>query len=131
MKLLLDTHIWLWSIGEPSRLSKRVAFELDNPENELWLSPVSSWEVVLLAEKKRIGMITDAERWISDKLRTLPIKEAPMTHEVTLQAARLSLPHRDPGDRLLAATAMVYGLTLVTADERLLGCEGLPVLANR
>lgn len=131
MKLLLDTHIWIWSGGEPSRLSERVASELNNPENELWLSPVSTWEVVLLAEKKRVAVITDPERWIKDKLRILPLREAPMTHEVALQAAAIVLPHRDPADRLLAATAIVYGLTLVTSDERLLSCPGLPVLANQ
>jgi len=54
MKLLLDTHIWLWSLGEPHRLSRRVAKELDDRQNELWLSPISVWESFLLFRKKRI-----------------------------------------------------------------------------
>lgn len=131
MKLLLDTHIWIWSISEPERLAKRVALALSNPDNELWLSPVNSWEVVLLVEKKRAQMIPDAERWIRENTRTPPFNEAVLTHEVALQAAAVPLPHRDPADRLLVATAMVYGLTLVTADERLLRCKNLPLLANR
>jgi len=54
-----------------------------------------------------------------------------MTHEVVFQAQRLQLPHRDPADRLLVATALAYGLTLVTADERLLACPKLPLFPNR
>ncbi len=56
MKLLLDTHIWIWSVGEPERLSRRVARELDNSQNQLWLSPVSIWEAMLLHRKSRIGI---------------------------------------------------------------------------
>lgn len=131
MKLLLDTHILIWSGAETSRLSKRVTSELCNPENELWLSPVSIWEIVLLIEKKRLTLIADPEEWLQDRLAALPLRQAAMTHEVALQAAKISFPHRDPGDRLLAATAIVYGLTLVTADRHLLACEEIPTLANR
>ena len=48
MRLLLDTHIWLWSLIEPERLGKRTRNELRDPENELWLSPVSTWEALTL-----------------------------------------------------------------------------------
>jgi PIN domain nuclease of toxin-antitoxin system len=51
MKLLLDTHIWLWSLIDPGQLSKRVADELVDPSNELWVSPISTWEILLLSEK--------------------------------------------------------------------------------
>ena len=54
MKLLLDTHIWIWSVGEPQRLTRRVAKELDDAQNELWLSPVSIWEALLLHRKHRL-----------------------------------------------------------------------------
>ncbi len=51
MKLLLDTHIWLWSALDPARLSRRVAAALENPTNELWLSPISLWEVLTLCNR--------------------------------------------------------------------------------
>ena len=54
MKLLLDTHILLWGLLEPERLNRRVAAELQNPQNEIWLSPISVWEIMILAEKGRI-----------------------------------------------------------------------------
>jgi PIN domain nuclease of toxin-antitoxin system len=54
MKLLLDTHIWIWSVLDPERLSRRIAAELENSENELWLSPVSIWEPMLMHRKGRL-----------------------------------------------------------------------------
>lgn len=131
MNLLLDTHIWLWLVGDPDRLSTQVTAALRNPENEVWISPVSSWEIVLLTERKRFQVGIEVDLWIRNSIRTLGLREAAFTHEVALEASRIDLPHRDPADRLLAATALVYGLTLVTADQRLLGCQGLPLLPNR
>ncbi len=60
MKLLLDTHIWLWSALEPARLSKRVKIALEDRDNELWLSPMSVWKTLVLARKKRIRPPSDA-----------------------------------------------------------------------
>jgi len=60
-----------------------------------------------------------------------PLADAPLTHDVAMETLRISLAHRDPADVFLAATARVYGLTLVTADERLLRTKDLAVLANR
>ena len=54
MKLLLDTHIWLWSLQSRDRVGKRVLRELENPFNEIWLSPVSTWEALILHSKKRV-----------------------------------------------------------------------------
>jgi len=59
MKLLLDTRIWLWSLREPQRLSRRVAKALDDRQNELWLSPVRIWEAFQLFRKKRMQIATD------------------------------------------------------------------------
>jgi hypothetical protein len=56
LRLLLDTHIWLWALPEPSRLSRRVREETRKPDNELWLSPVSTWEVLLLNAQGRIRL---------------------------------------------------------------------------
>ena len=130
MRLLLDTHRWLWSLLEPVRLSKRVAAELENPDNELWLSPISLWELLVLVEKRRVVLDSDPETWICGVLAKVPFKEAPLNHEVALKSRSLTFAHQDPADRFLAATALVYDLTLVTADERLLHAEGLHVLPN-
>ena len=124
MKLLLDTHIWLWSTLEPTRLSKKVAAALEAAENELWLSPISVWETLIHANKGRLDLQPSPEEWIQNVLRAVPMKDAPLNREVVFHSRLLPIPHQDPADRFLAATAVVYGLTLVTADGNLLAVEG-------
>jgi PIN domain nuclease of toxin-antitoxin system len=128
LKLLLDTHIWLWSKSDPARLGKRVAEVLSSAANELWLSPVSVWEVLTLAQKKRIG-IADPFGWV--EIAASQMKEAPLTQEIVRVSFALPLSHADPADRFLAATAKVLKLTLVTADRQLLGLGEISSLANR
>ncbi len=131
MKFLLDTHIWLWSSLQPNRLSLRVARELDNPENELWLSPVSLWELRPLYDKGRVRLVPDALNWINESLVRLNMREAPLTFEVALAVSAVNLPHNDPADGFIAATAKVFGLTLVTSDELLIKLADIDVLPNR
>jgi PIN domain nuclease of toxin-antitoxin system len=131
LRLLLDTHIWLWSLLEPANLSARVAVELENPSNELWLSPVSTWELLILTEKGRIVLDRNPGDWIRKVFSEIPFREAPLTHQVAMASRSVTLSHQDPADRFIAATAMVYDLTLVTADERLVHSKEIAVLANR
>lgn len=131
MKLLLDTHIWIWNHLEPWKITSEVTKELGDPRNELWLSPVSIWELVLLVEKKRIELHHDMGEWVQQSMRELDLQEAPLTSAVAHELRFTLLGHRDPGDRFLVATARVYDLTLVTADQRLQQIPGLQLLANR
>jgi PIN domain nuclease of toxin-antitoxin system len=131
LKLLLDTHIWIWSVGDPRRLKPRVLKALENPANEKWISPISVWELMILVGKGRIRLNADVEEWIARALHTAPLKEAPLTTEVVLATRNIHLPHRDPADAFLAATAKVFDLTLVTADTRLLAAKGISFLPNR
>ena len=133
MKLLLDTHVWLWSHAEPERLTKRVSAALTDSSADLWLSPISVWEFLLLAERGRVQVQAgfDAGGWVEAALSRVPMHEAALTREVALRSRAVRLEHQDPADRFLAATADVYELTLVTADERLLRGKGFRTLANR
>lgn len=128
LRLLLDTHIWLWRFRDPSRLSKRVVHHLNDTENELWLSPISTWEALTLHYKGKIRINEDLSEWLA--LATAGIQEAPFTHEIALLARQLPM-HQDPADRFLAATAQVLDLTLVTADQRLLELGTIRTMANR
>lgn len=131
MKLLLDTHIWLWSLLEPRNLTREVARELENPANELWLSPISTWELLILVEKGRVILDADPVSWVRDVFRKIPFNEASLNHEVAIQSREMELPEQDPADRFLAATALVYDLTLVTADDGLLAARGISTLPNK
>ena len=131
MKLLLDTHIWLWSTLEPQRLTRRVDKALADPANELWLSPVSVGELIVLLRKGRLKLPNDLAAWVAKTTQDLELTEAPLTIEVALAISSINFPHGDPADHFLAATAKVFDLTLVTADEHLIHLPGIHVLANR
>lgn len=131
LKLLLDTHIWLWMLLEPDRLVKRVADHLQNADHELWLSPISVWEATLLAERGKLVWNLGPVEGVRDALKAVPVREAILNREIALASRLVSLPHQDPADRFIASTAKVYGLTLVTQDERLLESPDYEVLANR
>ena len=133
MRLLLDTHIWIWSVLEPDKLRKNVAQSLTDEDNELWLSPVSIWELSVLVRKQRIELSEDFHAWVSRALSQTSFREAPLTNDVVLQIPKMRFSHRDPADHFIAASAKVFDLTLVTADRRLLKLktQGLAVLFNR
>ncbi len=128
MKLLLDTHIWLWALHDPTRLSHRVRDVLRTPANELWLSPASTWEALLLNAKGKIRLPANLADWLT--AATAPMREAPLTHEIVLIAKQLPLPQCDSADRFLAATAQLMDLTLVTADDSLLQLGTIRTMKN-
>ena len=129
MNYLLDTHILIWALLEPSKLSDNIIVTLEDPDNMLWISPISLWEIFILVEKKRIKLDVDPEAWIREITSQVPIKEAALNHEVAIESRKIDLPHQDPADRFIAATAVVYDLTLLTADKRLQECPQLQILA--
>ena len=131
MRLLLDTHIILWSAAEPERFPDAVAEELEKESNELWFSPISIWEILMLAEKGRIELKLDPQVFIRKLLQRLPLREAVINQEVVIQSRIVDIPHQDPADRFLVATALVYDLTLVTADLRLMETRSFRVLAAK
>ena len=128
---MLDTHIWLWGLLEPDRLSGEVRRALAADGVELRLSSVSVWEALLLAERGRVTLERDPQGWVQEAISIMPIRETPVTFEVALASRTITLAHRDPADRFIAASAKVFDLTLVTADSRLLQCPDIHVLPNR
>ncbi len=130
MSLLLDTHIWLWSLLEPDRLGPRTRAALEDPDHEKWLSPISVWETLMLASRGRLSLGPGPEAWARTQLTRLPLREAALTMEVAFASQRVRVESADPADRFLAATALVYDLTLVTADSRLRRIPGVDILPN-
>ena len=130
MKLLLDTHIWVWSVADDSRLTDTVRRVLGDPSHELRISSISTWEVLILAERGRLVLEPDARSWVRQALSDAPVREAPVTINVALASRAVRLDNQDPADRFIAASALVFGLTLVTADGDLCDCPDIDVLAN-
>jgi len=129
VKLLLDTHVWLWYLLGDFKLSVNLQSVIAATSTELWLSPISIWETVVLAEKKRISLIPNADLWIKMALVNLPIYEATLNHDIAILSRQIQLPHQDPADRFIAATACHYGLVLATIDQQLIGHPWLKTLS--
>lgn len=115
----------------PQKLSRTVRRQIERPGNEIYLSPVSIWEAHMLVQRKRLQLKRGFTEWLDDVFKTTPLREAPFNFAVATEASCIQLPQGDPGDLFLAATALVFDLTLVTADEQLLGCPGLKTLSNK
>jgi PIN domain nuclease of toxin-antitoxin system len=116
MRLLLDTHVFLWMATQPERLGDALA-EIEKPANDLFLSAASTWE---LAMKVSIGRLTLPEpvgTYVASRMRSLALGGLGVEHLHAAAVEDLPMHHRDPFDRLLVAQARAVGATLVTADE--------------
>ena len=130
MRFLLDTHVVLWSLLEPGEISPEVKGALENPHNELWISPMTVWEILVLDGKGRIELDAPSpEEWIREMLESVPFMEAPLNCEIALTSRDVDLAHQDPADRFIAATAVVHDLVLITADKRLLASAQLQTMS--
>ncbi|MDF5715569.1 MAG: type II toxin-antitoxin system VapC family toxin [Rhizonema sp. NSF051] len=122
--LVLDTHVWIWSMnGEIERLSaqSRMAIEQASATGSLGVVAISVWEVGMLESKGRIRFAEPCLDWVRKALTAPGLHLLPLTPEIAIETSRLpGVLHRDPADRMLAATARILGGVLVTHDHLLL-----------
>jgi PIN domain nuclease of toxin-antitoxin system len=119
MKLLLDTHIVLWAAGQPEKLSESARTLLTAPENILFFSAASIWEIVIKRGLGRDDFKVDPHR-LRKMLVTHGYTELPVTAEHALKVETLPMLHKDPFDRLLLAQARAEGMLLLTIDASVL-----------
>jgi PIN domain nuclease of toxin-antitoxin system len=118
VKLLLDTHAWLWRLLDPERLSGAAERAIADRDSELFLSPISTWETMVLARKGRLSLTPSPGEWVLDALRRSAPSAVPLSHGIAMRSEALEgFASEDPADRFLVATALEHGLTLVTADS--------------
>lgn len=128
MKILLDTHCWLWLQVSPERIPAKLQQRLEDPETELFLSAASSWEIALKHRLGKLSLAEPPERYVLSRLSLHGVIGLPIQHRHALRVAELPLLHRDPFDRLLIAQAMVENLKLASADGRLSAYPDVEVL---
>ena len=121
MRALLDTHVWVWTQEQPERLGPRTRQLLVSGEHENSVCPISTLEISRLVAAGDIRLAMPLADWIVQSMAGLSAQTVPVSHEVAIEAyARPGPFHRDPADRLLVAAARRNGLTVVTADDRIL-----------
>lgn len=129
MRLLLDTHVWIWRLLDPGRISAAAEQSIADPQSELLLSPISTWETLVLARKGRLDLSPTPIEWVLDALRRSAPTAAPLTHSIALRSESLDgFASEDPADRFLVATALEFDLTLVTADSAMREFEPVATL---
>ena len=119
MRLLLDTCTFLWLYTDSGRVSKAASAAFLNPENERFLSAASAWEIATKYYAGRLPLPRKPEYYIAQAREKSGVESLPIDEESALQSARLPRLHGDPFDRLLVAQAMIHGLVIVTADEKI------------
>ncbi len=132
MKVLLDTHILLWWLGPSNRLSssQKEIIEQAGPEQPLWVSEISLWEIATLHSLNRIELRLPLRDWLEKATATPLVRRLGISPAVAAEVAALPDSfHRDPADRILVATARVYGATLLTKDQRILKAGIISTLA--
>lgn len=116
MRILIDTHCWLWSLTAPERLSDRAQSMITDPANTIYLSAASSWEIAIKYQIGKLPLAEPPETYVPSRMLAQNIEALPIEHTHALRVAQLPLHHNDPFDRLLIAQAQVENLSLMTAD---------------
>jgi PIN domain nuclease of toxin-antitoxin system len=129
MKILLDTHIWIWYLFDNPQLSQNLRTAIADPANEIWLSPITIWEILLLGQKRKLSLPPDPVTWVENALDALETREAVLNHAIAILSRELTCPHEDPADRFLAATAIHYNLQLATVDHKLVAMPSVPTIS--
>lgn len=121
MKVLLDTHVWVWAVEDPDRLGRRARRLLLHERNAVCVSPVSSLELTRLYSIGKISLRIGLLDWIRESCAALHASTLPLTHEVAVEAYSLpNFAHEDPADRILIATARLDAAVLLSADRTIL-----------
>ncbi len=117
MRVLLDTHIFLWLQTEPERLGEHLSI-VEDRRNALLVSAVSSWEIAIKHGLGQLPLPEPAERYVPERLRAIGAEALAIEHTHALAVAALPWLHRDPFDRLLVAQAGLLDVPILTADPQ-------------
>jgi PIN domain nuclease of toxin-antitoxin system len=114
MRVLVDTHVFLWGLQHEDRLSRRVQTLL--PKSDVWISVASLWEIIAKVQVGKLSLPTPVGDYLAAKLKANGVMVLPITFDHVKRLEELSLKHRDPFDRMLIAQSIEEKLPVVTAD---------------
>ena len=117
---IIDTHILIWWVSNPEKLSQRTRKHLSNLKESVLVSSISVWEIYMLVKKRRLKLTMDVDSWL-EKIESLPfIRFVPVDNRVAAKSVMLAgRLHNDPADRMIIATALIHGAVLMTSDRKI------------
>ena len=128
MRILIDTHIFLWLIDDSNRLSDRYRQIIHNLDNEICLSVVSIWECVIKYQVGKLDFPESPDTYLPAQRREHLIKTLNVDENSIAQLIQLPLLHKDPFDRLIMAQALQHNLMMMTEDKAILACPNIQLL---
>jgi PIN domain nuclease of toxin-antitoxin system len=131
MKILLDTHIFIWLIDEDNRLDSLWREEIKNPQNQIFLSVASVWECVIKYQIGKLNFPQSPDIYLPQKRKEYLIKSLPINEESLSHLRQLPLLHKDPFDRLLISQSLQDDLTIMTEDNAILAYPNLNIFTAR
>lgn len=120
--ILMDTHVWFWSLSEPEYLSEIALDTIKQTKpDQRAIASISVWEFAMMVAHKRIELKITAEQWLDHAIHKTGLHVFELTPKVAVEACELPGDfHRDPADRIIVATARINGATLITKDQKIL-----------
>jgi PIN domain nuclease of toxin-antitoxin system len=119
MRLLIDSHAFIWAVDDVPRLTQAAAFAMQDPANELFLSAASIWEMAIKVSVRKMTLSLPYRQWMDKAISDLGLSILPITVDYAEVCAGLPWHHRDPFDRLLIAQAQIEALSVVSGDSQL------------
>ncbi len=124
MKILLDTHVWIFAEEDPSRIGEQTRAILLDQGSKIFISTVSTLEIAQLHYRGRLSFKVPILTWVDKSIENLDLYSIPLDHQTSVSSYDTSIAmHADPADRILVATARQHGLKLLTADKKLLALD--------
>jgi PIN domain nuclease of toxin-antitoxin system len=118
MRILVDTHVFLWDLLDDHRSSRKAREILSSDEHQLYFSLVSLWEIAVKMKTGKLNSVGSSVAYIRDEMEEYGMELLPIRYEHILQLERLPLHHSEPFDRLLIAQAVAESLPILTHDEK-------------
>ena len=119
MKLVLDTHTFIWAVSEPEKLSARARTVIASTDNDVLWSAAGSWEIAIKVALGKLGLSDSPERFVTRHVLALGLTPLPIRDDHAFEAGALSPHHRDPFDRMLVAQARIEDAAIVTNDPHI------------
>ena len=128
MRVLLDTCALLWLVGDPTRLSARARAALESTETEAYVSAISGFEISVKHHKGKLALPLPPREWLAQAFAAYVLRELPITLQIAALAPEVRVPHADPCDRMIVATAQLHAMPVMTSDHLISACKDIAVI---
>ena len=122
MPLIIDTCVLLWMVADPKKLSDTARHLIKQNQDSLCVSAISAFEIAIKHKKKKLELPTDPWQWFEQASAFYNLKEIPISAKIAALAPAVDVPHADPCDRIIIASAMTHDFHIVSPDHLIQGC---------